>query len=212
MTRGLSGSVAPRACPRDTVTRSRSRTSRSVTGPRRCWCGCAATGAATAAAPGGRTRRTRRRRGRRSPAAGSGGHSAAIVVDHLTVSRAAAGLGVSWHTANTAILAEGKQRLIDESGEVRRGHHDRCRRARLASHTVWREVRDRDHRPRPCEEQDRARPPAAGHGRGPLEAGVQAVATPPGPRSGRSRSKWSRWMGSVGSRPPRPKSSPTRSR
>lgn len=28
----------------------------------------------------------------------------AIVVDHLTVSRAAAGLGVSWHTANTAII------------------------------------------------------------------------------------------------------------
>ena len=38
----------------------------------------------------------------------------AIVVDHLTVSRAAAGLGVSRHTANTAILAEGKRRLIDD--------------------------------------------------------------------------------------------------
>ena len=37
----------------------------------------------------------------------------AIVVDHLTVSRAAAGLGVGWHTANTAILAEGKRALID---------------------------------------------------------------------------------------------------
>ncbi|MDT0144547.1 ISL3 family transposase [Microbacterium sp. PRC9] len=38
----------------------------------------------------------------------------ATVVDHLTVSRAAAGLGVSWHTANSAILAEGKRRLIDD--------------------------------------------------------------------------------------------------
>lgn len=38
----------------------------------------------------------------------------AIVVDHLTVSRAAAGFGVPWHTANTAILAEGKRRLIDD--------------------------------------------------------------------------------------------------
>ena len=38
----------------------------------------------------------------------------AVVVDHLTVSRAAAGLGVSWHTANTAVLAEGKRRLIDD--------------------------------------------------------------------------------------------------
>ena len=37
-----------------------------------------------------------------------------IVVDHLTVSRAAAGLGVSWHTANSAIIAEGKRRLIDD--------------------------------------------------------------------------------------------------
>ncbi|MFN7149866.1 MAG: ISL3 family transposase [Microthrixaceae bacterium] len=39
----------------------------------------------------------------------------AVVVDHLTVSRAAAGLGVSWHTANTVILAEGKRRLIDDT-------------------------------------------------------------------------------------------------
>ena len=38
----------------------------------------------------------------------------AIVLDHLTVSRAAGGLGVSWHSANTAILAEGKRRLIDD--------------------------------------------------------------------------------------------------
>ena len=37
-----------------------------------------------------------------------------IVIDHLTVSRAAASLGVSWHTANTAILTEGRRRLIDD--------------------------------------------------------------------------------------------------
>ena len=37
-----------------------------------------------------------------------------IVVDHLTVSRVAAGLGVSWHTANNAIVAEGKRGLIDD--------------------------------------------------------------------------------------------------
>ncbi|MGO1316630.1 MAG: ISL3 family transposase [Cellulomonadaceae bacterium] len=37
-----------------------------------------------------------------------------IVVDHLTVSRAAASLGVSWHTANAAIIAEGRRRLIDD--------------------------------------------------------------------------------------------------
>ena len=38
----------------------------------------------------------------------------AVVVDHLTVSRAAEGLGVGWHTTNTAILAEGKRALIDD--------------------------------------------------------------------------------------------------
>jgi transposase len=39
---------------------------------------------------------------------------AGLVLDHLSVSRIAAGLGVSWSTANTAILAEGRRRLIDE--------------------------------------------------------------------------------------------------
>lgn len=38
----------------------------------------------------------------------------AVIIDHLTVSRVAAGLGVSWHTANTAILTEGKRWLIDD--------------------------------------------------------------------------------------------------
>ena len=38
----------------------------------------------------------------------------ALVIDHLTVARVAAGLGVSWHTANDAILAEGKRLLIDD--------------------------------------------------------------------------------------------------
>ncbi len=38
----------------------------------------------------------------------------AVVIDHLTVSRTAANLGVSWHTANTAILTAGKQQLLDD--------------------------------------------------------------------------------------------------
>jgi transposase len=36
-----------------------------------------------------------------------------IVHQHLTVARVAEGLGVSWNTANTAVLAEGKRALID---------------------------------------------------------------------------------------------------
>ena len=38
-----------------------------------------------------------------------------IVIDHLTA-RVAGGLGVSWSAANTAVLAEGKRRLIDDPG------------------------------------------------------------------------------------------------
>jgi transposase len=37
-----------------------------------------------------------------------------IVIDHLTVARVAAGLGVAWHTANNAVLAEGHRVLIDD--------------------------------------------------------------------------------------------------
>ena len=40
----------------------------------------------------------------------------AIVVQHLTVARIAEGLAVSWHTANNAVLAEGKRVLIDDVG------------------------------------------------------------------------------------------------
>jgi len=37
-----------------------------------------------------------------------------IVVQHLSVARIAEGLGVSWNTANTAVLAEGKHVLIED--------------------------------------------------------------------------------------------------
>src|SRR6478735_8017945 len=37
-----------------------------------------------------------------------------IVVQHLTVARVAEGLGVSWNTANDAVLAEGRRVLIDD--------------------------------------------------------------------------------------------------
>jgi len=39
---------------------------------------------------------------------------AGLVVDHLSISRVAAGLGVAWHTANTAVLEEGRRVLIDD--------------------------------------------------------------------------------------------------
>ena len=37
-----------------------------------------------------------------------------IVVAHLTIARIADGLGVSWNTANSAVLAEGKRVLIND--------------------------------------------------------------------------------------------------
>ena len=36
-----------------------------------------------------------------------------IAGDHLTVSRVAGGLSVSWNTADTAVLADGEKALID---------------------------------------------------------------------------------------------------
>jgi transposase len=38
-----------------------------------------------------------------------------IVVQHLSVARVAEGLGVSWNTANAAVLAEGRRVLIDDA-------------------------------------------------------------------------------------------------
>ena len=40
----------------------------------------------------------------------------AVVCQHLTIARVAEGLGVSWNTANDAVLAEGKRVLIDDPG------------------------------------------------------------------------------------------------
>ncbi|MEQ6319145.1 ISL3 family transposase [Mycobacterium canetti] len=40
----------------------------------------------------------------------------AVVCQHLTIARVAEGLGVSWNTANNAVLAEGKRVLIDDAG------------------------------------------------------------------------------------------------
>ncbi len=41
-----------------------------------------------------------------------------LVLDHLSVSRVAAGLGVSWHTANNAVLDEGRRVLISDPGRL----------------------------------------------------------------------------------------------
>ena len=92
------------------------RTSRSGGAPRRWKCGSAVTGAPGAGTCGARTpaaaaepRAKLSRRGLRWALEG-------IVCQHLTVARVAEGLGVSWNTANDAVLAEGKRSLIDDPG------------------------------------------------------------------------------------------------
>jgi transposase len=62
----------------------------------------------------------------------------AIVVGHLTVARVAEGLGVSWNTANDAVLAEGKRVLIADPARF-----DGVRVVGVDEH-VWRHTRRGD--------------------------------------------------------------------
>lgn len=60
---------------------------------------------------------------------------AVIVLVHLSVSHVAAGLGASWHTANSAIIAEGGRRLIDDEARF-----DGVNAIGVDDH-VWRHIR-----------------------------------------------------------------------
>ncbi len=60
------------------------------------------------------------------------------MVGHLTVARVAEGLGVSWNTANDAVLAEGKRVLIEDPGRF-----DGVNVIGVDEH-VWRHTRRRD--------------------------------------------------------------------
>ncbi|WP_454777564.1 ISL3 family transposase [Georgenia muralis] len=62
----------------------------------------------------------------------------AIVVQHLTVARVAEGLGVSWNTANTAVLEEGRRVLIDDPARF-----DRVKVVGVDEH-AWRHTRRGD--------------------------------------------------------------------
>jgi transposase len=62
----------------------------------------------------------------------------AIVCQHLTVARVAEGLGVSWNTANNAVLAEGKRVLINDPDRF-----DNVRVIGVDEH-VWRHTRRGD--------------------------------------------------------------------
>jgi len=62
----------------------------------------------------------------------------AIVCQHLTVARVAEGLGVSWNTANKAVLAEGKRVLFDDPARL-----DGVKVLGVDEH-VWRHTRKGD--------------------------------------------------------------------
>ena len=62
----------------------------------------------------------------------------AIVCQHLTVARIAEGLGISWNTANDAVLTEGKRLLIDDPGRF-----DAVKVIGVDEH-VWRHTRRGD--------------------------------------------------------------------
>jgi hypothetical protein len=71
------------------------------------------TGAVTCGAKApARRPKPRAKRSRRGPRWALEG----IVVQHLTVARVAGGIGVSWNTVNSAVLAEGKRVLIGDPG------------------------------------------------------------------------------------------------
>jgi len=62
----------------------------------------------------------------------------AILCQHLTVARVAAGLGVAWHTANDAVLAEGRRALISDTARF-----DGVKVIGVDEH-VWRHTRKDD--------------------------------------------------------------------
>ena len=61
-----------------------------------------------------------------------------LVCQHLTVARLAEGLGVSWNTANDAVLAEGRRVLIDDPHRI-----DGVKVVGVDEH-VWRHTRRGD--------------------------------------------------------------------
>ena len=134
-----------------------------------------------------------------------------IVVQHLTVARVAEGLGVSWNTANDAVLAEGQRVLIDDPHRF-----DGVTVIGVDEH-VWRHTRRGDKYVTVIIDLTPIR-----DGTGPArlldmvegrsKQAFKTLARRTRRRRGATASRSSRWTGSPGSRPPPPRNCPTRSR
>ena len=101
----------------------------------------------------------------------------AVVVQHLSMSRVAEGLAVSWNTANDAVLAEGQRLLIADPARL-----DGVRAVGVDEH-VWRHTRKGDRYVTvvidlPGPRRDRPLS-AAGDARRSFEEGVQGLARRP---------------------------------
>jgi transposase len=130
----------------------------------------------------------------------------AIVCQHLTVARVAEGLGVSWNTANDAILAEGKRVLINDQHRF-----DGVTAIGVDEH-VWRHARRGDKYVTVIIDLSGVR-----DGTGPARLldmiegrSKQAFKTWLAEREGATASRSSPWTVSPGSRPPPRRNSPTR--
>jgi len=133
-----------------------------------------------------------------------------IVCQHLSVARVAQGLAVSWNTANDAVLAEGRRVLINDVARF-----DAVSVIGVDEH-VWRHTRRGDKYVTVIIDLT---PIRSGTGparlldmvEGRSKAAFKAWLADRD-EAWRNGVQWSRWTGSPGSRPPPPKSCPTRLR
>ena len=96
-----------------------------------------------------------------------------IVCQHLTVARIAEGLGVTWNTANKAVLTEGRRVLIDDP------HRFNAVKVIGVDEHVWRHTRRGDKYVTVIIDLTPIRDgtgPLTGHGRGPFKASLRHMA------------------------------------
>jgi hypothetical protein len=131
-----------------------------------------------------------------------------VVIDRLSIARVAGGLGVTWHTVNDAVLAAGRELLINNRGRL-----DGVRVIGVDEH-AWRHTRRGDKFVTSSSTSRRSAiaPTQCGYwtwSKAAPRRCSRPCSKPSRPRSAPG-SRWSRWTGSPASRSPRPRSCPRR--